>query len=94
MEILKKEKSHFPLFIFRFVLSLWNVADWFIYESLSGKIINFVKATDNGRGRGNHFSERYVIAVPIWQNKTVNFSFFMFGTFFARCFASLLKDDG
>ena len=33
------------------------------------------------------------IAVPIWQNKTVNFSFFMFGTFFARCFASLLKDD-
>lgn len=34
MEILKKEKSHFSLFIFRFVLSLWNVADWFIYESL------------------------------------------------------------
>ena len=34
IEILKKEKSHFSLFIFRFVLSLWNVADWFIYESL------------------------------------------------------------
>ncbi len=45
-------------------------------------------------GERNHFSERYVIAVPIWQNKTVNFSFFMFGTFFARYFASLLKDDG
>ena len=37
MEILKKEKSHFPLFIFRFVLSLWNVADWFIYETMNIK---------------------------------------------------------